>query len=140
MHNQMKLLITITLWSLATISAIAQAHKDEPRHGGTVEESGDYHFEIVQSASQLTIYLLEAEDTPSLQYSGIEAEFIFSKKSSEKAFLLKSDKGYFVTTIPSSGTYEHCILVLDIKGERLSVTFSNPSHNHSRKKKHGHSH
>lgn len=135
----MRLLITLALWCLATGLANAQAHKDEPRHGGIVEESNGYHFEMVQSGSQLTIYVLEAEGKPSLQYTGIEAEFIFGKKPSEKAFLVKSDKGYFVTTVPSSAaSFEHCMIVLDIEGERLSVTFPNPSH--SRKKKRGHSH
>ena len=135
----MRLLITLALLCLATASANAQAHKDEPRHGGIMEESNGYHFEMVQSGSQLTIYMLDAEEKPSLQYTGIEAEFIFGKKPSEKAFLVKSDKGYFVTTVPSSAaSFEHCMIVLDIEEERLSVTFPNPSH--SRKKKRGHSH
>jgi hypothetical protein len=37
---------------------------------------------MVKSGNQLTIYLLEAEGIPSLQYDGIEAEFRFAKKTS----------------------------------------------------------
>lgn len=134
----MRLSIALMLWYITIVSASAQAHKDEPRHGGVIEESGGYHFEMVQSGSQLTIYVLEAEGKPSLQYTGIEAEFIFGKKPSEKAFLVKSDKGYFVTTVPSSAAFDHCMLVLEVEGERLSVTFPNQSH--GKKRKRGHSH
>lgn len=134
----MKFSITITLWCLVTISAFAQSHRNEPHYGGIVEESGGYHFEMVKSASQLIIYLLEAEEKPSLQYEGIEAEFIFAKKPSEKAFLVKSDKGHFVTTTPSAPAFDYCIFFLEVEGEKLSVTFPNPSK--SRKRKHGHSH
>lgn len=134
----MRLLISLALCCFATTVANAQSHKEESRHGGIVEESNGYHFEMVRSGSQLTIYVLEAVEKPSLQYTGIEAEFIFGKKPSEKAFLVKSDRGYFVTTIPSSAGFDYCMLVMEIEGERLSVTFPNSSH--SKKRKHGHSH
>lgn len=134
----MKLFIITMLCCLATLAASAQEHHDEPKYGGVVEEADGYHFEMVKSGNQLTIYLLEAEGIPSLQYDGIEAEFIFAKKTSEKAFLVKSDKGYFVTNLPASSAFEYCTVYLNINGQKVSPVFRNPDL--AKKRKRGHSH
>ena len=135
---QMKLFITIIICSIIAVSASAQEHHDEPRYGGVVEEADGYHFGMVKSGDQLTIYFFEAAGTSSIQYNGIEAEFTFAKKSAEKAFLVKSDKGYFVTSVPASSIFEYCTVLLNIDGRNVSIVFRNPDL--SRKKKHGHSH
>jgi hypothetical protein len=112
-----------------TQTATATNHS-QPRKGGQVIESGNYHIEFVpqkeSSGTHLDVYLLQGDNHEAVTNAKLTAQ-VQTPDGKQKSLNLTYDTEgkHYAAVLPETTSGEYKVVVLsDIKGEKVNSRFS----------------
>lgn len=135
--------IAVIIMISGTATTFAQTTKSTPQSykGGLVEQTGDYHIEMVKSETKISIYLLDANKKP-LANKNVSGTVLFQysdKTSSTSTLVAVGDDGFSATNDKISKTSSF-VVTIKVNGKTITATFKNATEPVKKEKPHGHSH
>ena len=103
--------------------AAGESHAHKSPHGGTVRTAGKYHIELVQQASEIHVYLLDANEKTLPLTRATGTAMLLSTNNKTAAVKLTPTGDHFVAAVPAGTTLRTAIVSLKANGSSLSARF-----------------
>ncbi|OJW10441.1 MAG: hypothetical protein BGO53_09675 [Sphingobacteriales bacterium 39-19] len=122
----------------AGLSSASAQHSHDAPHGGTLQEAGGYHIEMVKTKDTLSFYVMDGSNkTISKAVTG-SLQFEFSNKTKSTTKLVSCKAGGLCTPLPKANIFEYCTATFKVDGKTFSTKFKNSVSD--AQKAHGHEH
>jgi hypothetical protein len=121
-------ILSMALTMAGIVSVMAQhgvgGHKHTSPHGGKVKTAGNYHLELLQKNSALTVYLLDAGEKP-MPVAGATATALLQTSDGQVTTvkLPLTNRQQFVTTLDKTKSFKKAIINVALKGQSVSASF-----------------
>ncbi|GAA4388676.1 heavy metal-binding domain-containing protein [Hymenobacter koreensis] len=103
--------------------AAGESHAHKSPHGGIVRTAGKYHIELVQQASEVHVYLLDANEKALPLDRSTGTAMLLSTAGKTSSVKLTPTGDHFVAAVPAGTTLRTAIVSLKANGSSLSARF-----------------
>ncbi|TWI79007.1 hypothetical protein IQ13_3398 [Lacibacter cauensis] len=123
---------------IAGATAASAQHSHKAPHGGTLQEAGGYHIEMVKAKDSLNFYVMNGENKVVSKVTNAKVEYEFINKTKSTATLSSCKNSSLCTSLPKANIFEFCTITFEVDGKSVSTKFKNTVTD--AEKQHGHQH